>query len=222
MVVNLPFFLVGLVLLWFPRQWMRMGKTLWQRRRRAQRVEEPWERRESGNPRLGFAREFGKTRNYFDLFRGIAGSVAILGGPDIPASLAEGEGSRSGMTVLGLRFALFIVGVMIQMVRFERGRLSFFAPVFYLAGIATGWCGPWAALFGFVLVWAVNPLLGNAQAFLLAQGLFVAGFGYFLEVDVRALGAFVAFCWMPVLTSFFSQRPLVVFSRKRAHSEPTA
>src|SRR5882724_7233142 len=85
MLVNLPFFLIAIALLWFPRQWMRLGFLKWSRRKRrsegaVRREEEPWKSDEPGNPAVKFGSEFMKLRNYVDALRATAGSVAVLGG----------------------------------------------------------------------------------------------------------------------------------------------
>ena len=83
--------LFGLLLLWFPRQWMRMGATVGSRRRRSGSTStatlQPWEQRDAGDPRISAKREFGKLRNYFDLLRAAAGGLAIVGGYGIQSSL---------------------------------------------------------------------------------------------------------------------------------------
>src|SRR5437762_2120354 len=105
---NWPYLLVGLVLLWFPRQWMRLGKLIGRPRRRSPRAEEPWLRREPGDPQLSFRAEFAKARNYFDLLRGIAGGLAILGGLGISPGLrlAEPAPPHGGTLVIGARLTI--------------------------------------------------------------------------------------------------------------------
>lgn len=198
-----------------------MGATLW-RPKPHRRVQEPWTQREPGDPRLSFREELTKTRNWFDLLRGAAGSLALFGGHGIQRSIgAESDGATSGLSVLAVQVAVLSIGLAIQVARRERGRGSLFAPVFYLAGIGVGLCGGWAALFGFVLVWAVNPMLANAVGFLMVQGLAIGGFGLLLRGldDGRAVLACM-FCLMPALASMLLRRPLIVFSRKTSTEGP--
>lgn len=165
---------------------------------------------------MSFREEFGKLRNWVDLARAGAGSLAIFGGHGIVASVQAVEDQPRGeLYALGVQIAIMFIGLAIQIVRKERGRPAFFAPVFYLAGAAVGMCGGWAALFGFVLVWAVNPMLANAAAFLLVQGLSLGVFGFMMRGvgTVRPLLACVL-CLTPALLSLLLRRPLVVFSRR--------
>jgi hypothetical protein len=221
MVFNWPFLTVGLVLLWFPRAWMRMGKAVLRRRRRATH-DEPWIRREPGDPRLSFRKEFGKARNYFDLLRAVAGALAIMGWHAIPASLeaapaADGHVSLR-WTVLAVKLAILLIGLLIQTIRIERNHLTFFAPVFFLAGMAVALCGPWAALFTFILVWGVNPMLPSAQAFLSFDAALMIAFGLLLgQVDRTLPVAAGGLCFLPALLSWLARRPLVVFARKGFH-----
>ncbi len=216
MVFNWPFLLVGLLLLWFPRAWMRLGKTVL-RRRRSQRAEEPWIKRESGDPRLSFRQEFGKARNYFDLLRAVAGGLAIMGWREIPAgvALAATAGPDMRWLVLGAKLAILLIGLLAQTVRIERRHVTYFAPVFFLAGISVALCGPWGALFAFVLVWSMNPMLGNAHSFLSVDAALMWGFGALLGESERLLPiAAGLLCFFPALLSWLTRRPLVVFSRK--------
>ena len=219
MFVNLPFLLLGLLLLWFPRRWMRLGAVFGRRKRKPRREDEPWIRREPGDPRLNFWREFRKPRNYFDFFRGAAGGLAIVGGENIPSSLPlpEDGGDHSLMLLLAAMLIL-LVGLLIQTYRNENGRMTFFAPIFYLAGLSVCLVGSWGAVFAFALIWALNPLFGNPQAFLAVYGVVVTAFGLVLR-DVAIDRTFTAlfFAVLPVLLSLMTGRPLLVFSRKGFH-----
>jgi hypothetical protein len=219
MVINWPFLIVGLVLLWFPRAWMRLGKTVLRRRRRPVH-DEPWMRREPGDPRLSFRQEFGKARNYFDLLRGAAGGLAIIGWHAIPPGLdvAAGSDRSARLTLLAVKLAILLIGLLIQTVRVERKHLTFFAPVFFLAGLSVALCGPWGALFAFVLVWAVNAMLPSAQAFLSLDAVLMVAFGTLLaQTDLMLAIAAGVLCFLPALLSWLARRPLVVFARKGFH-----
>jgi hypothetical protein len=222
MLVNLPFLLLALLLLWFPRQWMRLGLSVWKRRRHSgevvvSREQDPWKTDEPGNRAVKFGAEFVKLRNYVDLLRATVGSVAVMGGFNIDASLDAAP--RASPTVIGevlaLKLAILLVGVVVQTVRYERHRLLFFAPIFFLFGLSNGLCGLETAGFAFVLIWAVNPMLKNPQGFLSVYALLVGGFGFFfLETNYELSIATLVFCFLPVLLSLLAQRPLVLFTRK--------
>jgi len=227
MTVDYPQLLLGLLLLWFPRQWMRLGRSVRRRRRTAAptpRSVEPWLRREPGDPRIGFRAEFRKPRNYFDLLRGLVGGLAIMGSPHIASSItAEGAAAPlSPLALLAVNLGILYVGLLIQTIRFERHHLTFFAPVFFLAGLSLSLGSSWAALFAFILIWAVNPMLGSAMVFLIVYGVVLCVFGLLLtglgnRLPVAALGL----CWLPVLLSLLTRRPLVTFSRKPGQPHST-
>jgi hypothetical protein len=222
MVANWPFFLLGLLLILLPRQWMRFGGSLWKKRRVARSKEELWERREHGDPRLRIWREFGKARNYFDLLRGAAGSLALLGGHGIAPSLVPADGwASSERAVTGVIAAILFAGVMIQTIRREGGRLRFYPPIFYLAGLSVGLCGMWAAFFAFALVCTVNPMLTKAQSFLVVYAVIMAVFGFVVgKIEPLQAATILLLGLAPVLLSLLSGRPLAILSRKGFHVEP--
>lgn len=216
MTVNLPFLLVGLLLLWFPRQWMRYGLVFRRgRQHRSRWRKEPWNQPEPGDPRLIFRVEIAKVRNYFDLLRAAAGSLAIIGGYGIEAA----PGNRLGaMQVLGLKLGILLLALLIQTVRYENRHLSFFAPVFFIAGLSINLCGHWAALFAFVLVWSVCAVFPNAQGFLTVYALLLGLFGLLLRGwGSRLPVAAMILCLLPVLLSLLTRRRLGSFVRRGAH-----
>jgi hypothetical protein len=222
MVFNWTYFLVGLLLLWFPRSWMRLGMSVLRRRRRGARSEEPWLQRTPGDPRLSFRREFARARNYLDLLRGAAGGLAMVGFAEIPASvtMAAGGDPRAFWIVFGLKLGAVLGGVLIQTIRVSHGHVAYFPPVFFLAGLSVALCGPWAALFAFMLVWSVNAMLPNPQAFLSLDALLMIGFGVLLrQVDRNLAIAAGIICFLPALLSWMTRRPLVIFSRRGFHSD---
>ena len=221
MSVNLPFLLFAIFLLWFPRQWMRQGLSIWNRRKQrservVRRTEEPWNVAEPGDPAVRFGAEFKKLRNYVDVLRAAAGSVANMGGFGLEACVETDSGTTAMLAeVLALKIASLLVGLLIQTVRYERQRLLFFAPIFYLLGLSVGLCGGRAALFAFALVCTVNPMLKNPQGFLAVYAVTIGAFGYFFADNgaVRSIVA-VVFFLLPVLLSMLADRPLVLFSRR--------
>src|SRR5438093_9899229 len=127
MTVDLPLFLLGLALLWFPRGWMRRGAAFLRRRRRSaesMRILEPWKDREPGDPRISFRTEFAKVRNYLDLFRGAAGSLMLSGGLGMPAAigLAPGASRLGGRELIAVRATVLLVGLLVQTIRREKNR----------------------------------------------------------------------------------------------------
>jgi hypothetical protein len=221
MKIELPLLLFGLLLLWFPRQWMRMGVSVGGRRRRSSSTStatlQPSEQRDAGDPRISAKREFGKIRNYFDLLRAAAGGLAIMGGYGIESSLhAGGSGSAvDPLLITSLRYAILVVGLVIQFVRYERRHISFYAPIFYLAGLSVCLCPGWAALFAFVLVWGLNPMFNGPQAFLTLYAFAQFGLGFlFQRSDIELPIVAFVLSFLPVLVSLLAKRPLVIMTRK--------
>jgi hypothetical protein len=227
MLVDVRFLLFALLLLWFPRQWMRLG--IFFRIRRAKRGasgegrgKEPWVTREAGDPAVVFRAEFLKIRNYVDLLRGVAGSLALMGGLGISPclTLPAAAGELAERELLTLKLGILLVGLVIQMLRFERGHFMFFAPIFFLCGISVGLIGLKGALFAFVMIWAINPMLGGPLGFLSIYALLMLAFGLlFLGLSDKLPIVALVYCFLPVLLSLLSRRPLVVLTRKgtRAH-----
>lgn len=220
MTIDFKLFFLGLALLWFPRHWMRRGVALLRRRRRSAestRITEPWKDREPGDPRVNFVTEFTKFRNYIDLLRGAAGSLVFFGGMGMPAAMAVAADAprNANLQLLGVRSAVLLVGVLLQAVRYETARVSFYPAIFYLAGMSVGLCGINGAAFAFVLIWAINPALPNAQGFMTIYAVLLVVFGHFFAAggDIPALFAGVL-CFLPVLLSLLAKRPLTAFTRK--------
>lgn len=220
MTYNLTFLLLGIALLWFPRQWLRRVPALLKRRRRSkgsERIMEPWKDREPGDPKVNPRVELTKFRNYVDLVRAVAGSVLIWGGFGWAAALgvAEDAPRSAGMQVLAIKCGIMTVGLVLQALRYEKVRISFFPPIFFLAGMSAVLCGYKAALFAFAMMWAVNAGLGNAQAFLAVYAILLAVFGGLFAgfTNLRVLlASFLAL--LPVLLSLMSNRPLMIFTRR--------
>lgn len=219
MTVELPQLLVGIGLLWFPRQWLRRSLALAKRRRSrsSERAVDPWRNSEPGDPKVNIAVEFAKLRNYIDLLRGVVGGVAIWGGFEVAAALvAEADAPRSvAQNILLLQSGISLVGLLFQAVRLERARVSFYPPIFYLAGLSVAMCGPAAAAFSFVLVWAINTSLKNAQAFMTVFAMLLYAFGA-MFVSMISVPVFLAavLAFLPVLLSLLMRRPLLIFTRR--------
>jgi hypothetical protein len=220
MTFDIRFLLLGLLLLWFPRQWMRRGVAFLRRRRRSAesaRITEPWKDREPGDPRLSFLVEFTKFRNYVDLLRGGAGSLVLSGGMGISAAITTlPQAPRLAVwELIGVRAVVLMIGVLIQTVRYEKNRLSFYPPIFYLAGLSVGLCDVRGAIFAFVLIWAINAALPNAQGFLTVYALLMVVFGHYFAGGGDLSAAYAGIlCFTPVMLSLLSKRPLMAFTRK--------
>lgn len=226
MTVHLPFLLIAMVLLWFPRQWLRAGSLFKHRKSSSSKraALEPWNTREPGDPRVRFSVEFAKFRNYVDLLRAAAGSVAFIGFPGkfgFPPCLTIEEGAprTTIYAMIAIRSLILLLGLLIQTARREKGKITFYPPIFYIAGLTLGLADPWSALFSFVLIWAINAVFGGAQGFLTIYAILIVGFGHLFarQGDLSVAYAGIL-CFLPVLLSLMMNRPLVVFSRKGTHT----
>ena len=217
-----PLFLLGsLLLLWFPRLWLRRGLArLAPRRRKSAKnplITEPWREREPGDPQINFRAEFTKVVNYVDLFRAGFGGWLLWGGWGLPPALAATEDASATKAGLALaaRGLVLLVGLLVQSIRPEKYRLSFFPPIFYLAGLSIALCDFQGAVFSFALIWAVNPSLPNARVFLSIYAVLMMVFGrFFGGAGMQSLLLAAGLTFLPVLLSLLANRPLTVFSRK--------
>jgi hypothetical protein len=212
--------LIALGLLYFPRQWLRWGKRTVKSERMSRRGDsndfDPSKRREMGDPAVVFKDEFTKVRNYVDLLRAIAGSAVIVGTAYTAScfQIAPGAAPQAGKLVLGLKAAILLGSMLVQLIRYER-RLTLFAPIFFVSGLTFGLCGLPAAGFAFLLIWALNLGLPNASALLGAHAVIIVLFGFLFD-GVSNLLVIVAFLclFMPVLISMLSGRSLQTFHRR--------
>lgn len=223
MAIHLPSFLLALALLLFPRGWMRIGAVVRRRRSSAAaraREAEPWNKRSPGDPRVSGRREFRRLRNYIDLLRAGGGGALLMGEFGLVAAIAaeSGASSLAARAVVGVRALIFVIGLLVQTLRWEHGRVTFYPPVFYIAGVSVALCSPWAALFAFILIWTVSGSLPNAQGFLALYAGLILLFGHLL-LGLRDLSTDFAalLCFLPVLLSWMSNKPLVVLTRKGTH-----
>ena len=229
MTVNIPLLLLALLLLWFPRQWLRMGAVLFRRRSHSGSGKpgaslEPWNIREPGDPSVNFYAEFSKSRNYVDLFRALVGGLCVVGGLHIEPSvmLAENAPAATAKGVIAIKGIILLVGLLIQAMRYEKRRFTFYPPIFFLAGLSVGLCEPYGALFAFILIWAFNPILKSAQGFLTVYAILQVVFGnYFSGLGDKTSIYAGILCFLPVLLSLMAQRPLVIYARKGVRSAET-
>src|SRR5690606_15315473 len=80
-IIHWPYLIVAAIMLWFPRQWLRMGKRLFRRRRRHKDKLEQFAENRTRDPedksvRLGL--EIRTKRNWMDLGRVVAGTLCLV------------------------------------------------------------------------------------------------------------------------------------------------
>lgn len=209
-----PYLLAALAMLWFPRQWLRSGKSILKRRRKPDGalkrlagigVRDPEDR--SVQP----GKEFTNLRNYIDFFRALAGGYCLV------AYAFTADGKEPEQTAFLVQSLVLLVAVVIQCVRYDE-RLSFFAAIFYLVGLNVGVSEHYAGLFAFALTLAINPVIANPRLFLTAYGLLMLPFGFALNADYKLLAVNVCLVLLVPLASLLTKRPVVIFSRKAKHA----
>ncbi|MEN9841110.1 MAG: hypothetical protein RL376_910, partial [Verrucomicrobiota bacterium] len=130
--------------------------------------------------------------------------------------------TESKGVVLYCSVGIWVVGVGIQMVRLE-GRLSLFAPIFFLQGMALGLVGPLAGLLAMAGTWAFSPVLPNSSAVLFVQGGLAVCLALLLPDSDMALALVIgALTWLPVLTAVLTQRRLAATFDKKMKVIPRA
>jgi len=211
-VIHWPYFLGALLLLWFPRPWLRRGR--WRRRRRPPREAlEQFARdgaSEPGDHSVKLRREFSSLRNHVDWMRGSAGAAA-LASFSFTASPAE-----ASLAVTGLTLAVLLVGLLAQTLRRREGRMAFFAPIFYAVGLNLGLGNHYPALLAFLLVCAVNPVLPDARWFLTAYALALLPFNVLLGGGVQLAVPRSALLFVPIVLSLLAGRSLALVAPRPA------
>ncbi len=208
--IHWPYLLMAIAMLWFPRQWLRSGARVLKKRRKPDGAMERLAGMGARDPEdksVQPGREFVNLRNYIDLFRALAGGYSLT---EFALVAGTTTGEDLFVTVVA---GVLLVAVLIQCIRFD-GRLSYFAPIFYLLGLSVAVCGPYAGLFAFALVLAINPVIPNPRMFLTAYGLLLLPFGVVFSIDYALLGATVSLILLPPVLSLLTKRPLVIFTRK--------
>jgi hypothetical protein len=221
--INYLFLILAAALLWLPRPWLRSGRraarALGLARRRS-RKRDFVRIRESGDNRVNFSEEFGKVRNYVDFLRALTGGLILIGNPDWGISSCFGLSDSLVMAqedqfIFQLKVAIIAVGVILQFVRFE-GRLTFYAPLFYFAGLAFALCGFGAGFFAFLLIWTFNaalpiPPVGFVSVYALILCLMGMLFQGLADNYVYAAAILV---FLPVIVSLMARRSLALFTKK--------
>lgn len=201
---------LALAMLWFPRQWMRLGKLQKKRGRKERETMEKFAQEGANDPddkSVRLTRELRTPRNYLDLFRGAAGALALW-------EFAFTSEPRDWF-VLTLKYVILFIAVMIQTVRW-RQRITWFAAIFFFAGISIGMGNHVAGSLAFLLTCTINPVIPTPRVFVGIYALLLVPFNFFLG-DGGMLHAVVnlALVGLPVMFSLLTNRPMVVFTRKR-------
>ena len=79
--IHWPYLIAGIAMLWFPRQWLRSGKSILKRRRKPDGALERLAGNGARDPEdrsVQPGKEFTNFRNYLDFFRALAGGYCLV------------------------------------------------------------------------------------------------------------------------------------------------
>ncbi len=213
MLVNYWLLSVAVLLLWFPRQWLRAGRTV---------VELPNLRKKlqtSHDPRdlsLRWREEFFKARNWVDLLRALIGGLAVV---HVCVGLSCTAARDVGVQILVIKALVLLIAVILQTVRIEYGKMTLVAPVFFIFGLSFPLIGWMPALFSIIMVWVMNRALPTVSMFLFAFAALQVGFGYLLGYSsLKLVLLSAALAWMPVLWGAATHRRLERMAKTRTSS----
>jgi hypothetical protein len=206
---------LAVVILYFPRGWLRLGKRVTPkppRKYNQVRVE-----KDLSDNAVKPLDVIAKPRNWIDFVRGALGAATVVYMMD---ELLGATFSKD--SILYINIGILLVSLIIQMIRMER-RLSLFAPIFFLQGMAIGLVGPIAGLLAMVSTWAFSPTLPNANMVLIMQGAMVACITLLLPgTDVALALVAGGLTWLPAFVSLFSRRRLAANFDKKMKVIPRA
>ena len=208
-VIHWPYLAFALLMLLFPRAWLRFGK--WQRRRRKQRELFDKFARDGGNDpddkSVKLTRELANKRNYIDFFRAAAGAYALW-------HFSVSDLHRDARFIfIGGAAVVTLAGILLQSVRLGT-RATFYAPIFYLAGVSIGMGSFFAGGFAFLLVCAINPVIPNPRLFITAYGLLLLPFNFLFSAGVPLMVVNTALVLAIPLVSLLARRPVVILTKK--------
>lgn len=211
-VIHWLYLALAVLMLWFPRQWLRLGHRFLKRRHKHKDKIEQFAEEQARDPddkSVRLSLEFRGKRNWLDLMRAAAGSLCLV---YFAFEITEMT-SDARRSVLALQVFVVLVGTLIQCIRREE-KVSYFAPIFYLVGIGAGLGSPYPVIFSLLLVMAINPVLPNPRVFLTVYGLLMIPFGILFSADLLRMLATTAVTCVPPLVSVLAARPLVIYSKR--------
>lgn len=209
MTVHYPFLVFSLLLLWFPRNWLRHGARVTPKPPRRFNADKP--DRDPYERTVHPLEEAAKPRNWVDWGRAAVGAYGVA---MVAFTPPEGTIGVHWPTAAWQGFVL-VVATLIQMIRIEK-RLSFFAPIFFLQGMTFGVAGGLVGLLSMLGSLALTPVLPGPGAVLFVQGGLALSLGVFLQkaapVELMVLAGAI---WLPVLLSVLLQKRLSASFDKR-------
>jgi len=223
--IDYPLLLLAVILLWFPRQWLRFGRGVMRRWRWGKRAkgrrQETGNVREPGDTRLRANEEFAKPRNYIDFFRALLGALLLVGnsswGVDASLTVATDQEllGHEAALIDRLRMAVMLIAVLIQFIRYE-GRVTLYAPIFFLGGLGLALAGFNAGVIALLVAWTMNASIPLTPAsYLTVYGLLIFMLGLVFRGMTDSYVLFVGtMCLLPVVVSLLARRSLAVFTKR--------
>jgi hypothetical protein len=189
----------ALLLLWFPRQWLRFGGKV------------SAGNRGRGAPRstrdvsLNMREEFTKPRNWIDAVRVITGCVALSFAFEKAPSASRDVATQ----IFTYECTVLVIAVLIQTLRFSGRKFTMVPPVFFILGLSFILIGWKAAVFACVMIWILNAVLPSAALFLFLFALLQLGFGRLLPgAPLREVLLAASLAMLPVVFSLMLKRRL--------------
>ena len=210
LLIHWPYLFIVIAMLWFPRQWLRVGRWYSKKRSRPKGMVENFASGPAINPSdksVNLRRELTNKRNYLDILRAAAGAVALF------TVCFEPGGSKDGARIFATQAVILLVAVLIQSVRFE-GKFSFYAPIFFFVGISVGLSGPFSALFALVLSMAINPIIPNPWVFIFSYTALLLPLGYFFGSSIQGRLLNVTLLALPLILSLLTKRSMVLYGKR--------
>jgi hypothetical protein len=210
-IVHLWPLIISLVLLWFPRQWLRLGRKVGgssrSRRRRsaaaivADKVVPP-------------RRDYQKPRNWLDFVRALAAGMAVV---QCCFEVAAGAPRSADTRIFVLQAAILVVAVLIQAVRFGQGKISLVGPVYFIVGLSFGLIGWKAAVFACVVGLILHEILpGGPGLFLFAFAALEVGFALMFSPAPRGLILLaIGLAMIPIVLSGVLKQSVVRLDKQR-------
>ena len=208
--IEWTYLLLASLLLWFPRQWLKLGRLFSPGRRLPQSTLEKFSSGPAHDPNdksLSMGKELRSKRNYLDILRALAGGYCLR----YYALAATDE--RSRMQVLIIQAAVLLVAVLIQAIRIE-GRMGFFAPCFYFMGLATGYMSYIVGPFAMLLLFAMNPIIPNPRMFVTTYGLLLLPLGWLFGEKMEQVNLMTTLVLLIPVLSLVTRRPMVIYAKK--------
>jgi hypothetical protein len=205
----------ALVLLWLPRQWLRMGKSA---AKSSKTARGKLAQRKSSQDDPGLKDSsiklkgvFSKPRNWIDFFRAAAGGVAVCLLCFQPVE--AGNPSATYRLVFIIKCIVLVISVLIQTLRYN-GKFTLVAPIFFVMGLSFGLIGWHAALFAFVTIWIVYLVISSLSTLLVCYTMLIVFYGFLLPHPSLA-GVYLAAALplLPVILSATSKRRLTQLAK---------